>query len=88
MHPNLVGNVRTCVADVSVHFPHDTDVFVAVQQRVFFIPDHTVATAVRSFVGFEAGVGKDDDEPLSVFVCGSDGNMLLSDQLGKFWWWA
>lgn len=79
MYPNLVGNVRTSVADVSVHFPHDTNVFVAVQERVFFISDHTVATAMRSFVGFEAGVGKDYDEPLGVFVCGSDGDMLLGD---------
>lgn len=31
VHPNLMSNVRTGVADVSVHFPHDTNVFVAVQ---------------------------------------------------------
>ena len=63
-----MGNVRTGVADVSVHFPHDTDVFVAVQQRVLFVSDHTVATAMGGFVGLEASVGKNNDESLSVFV--------------------
>lgn len=55
-HPNLVRYVGTCVTYVSIHLPHDADVFIAVEKRVFVIPYHAIAASMGSFVGFEAGM--------------------------------
>lgn len=77
MHPNLVGNVWPCVTDVSIHLSHDADVFIAVQERVLFVSYHAIASTMRGFIRFEAGIGQDDDHALGVFVGRSDGNTLL-----------
>ena len=63
---NLMCYVRTRIADVSVHFPHDPNVLVTVQQRVLLIFHRAIPASVRCSVGFQAGVRKDDDEALSV----------------------
>lgn len=76
---HLVGDVRAGVADVAVHLAHDADVLVAVQQRVLLIL--AVAATVGGLVGFEAGVGEDDDEALGVLVAAGDGAALLRHQL-------
>ena len=56
-----MGDVGPRIADVSVHFPHDTDVLVAVQKRVFVFALHAHAagatTAVGGLVGLDAGIG-------------------------------
>lgn len=82
----LVGDIRTRIRDVAVHLAHDSNVLVAVEQRVFVIL-HAVAAAVCGFVCLETGVGEDDNQALGVLVVGSDGNMLLGDELRECGWW-
>lgn len=89
-----MGDVRPGLAYVAVHFAHDADVLVGVEQRVLLLaavrsPSGSsaaaaAAAAVRGAVGLEAGVGEDDDETLAVLVLGGDGDVLLSDELGQF----
>lgn len=52
----LVGDVGTRIRDVAVHLAHDSNVLVAVEQRVFVIL-HAVAATVCGLVGLETGVG-------------------------------
>jgi hypothetical protein len=82
----LVGDVGARVRDVAVHFAHDSDVLVAVEERVLVI-FHAIAATVRGFVGLEAGVGEDDDQALGVLVVGCDGDVLLGDELWEGGWW-
>lgn len=84
---NLMGDVGSRLADVAVHLAQDTNVLVAVEQRILVIPldAHVSRTGVGRLVGLEAGMGQDDDQSLSVLVCRRDGDMLLSDQLRKLW---
>lgn len=79
--PNLVRYVGTCVADVSVHLPHNTDMLVAVQKRELFVSDHAVATSMRSFVRLETRVGKHDDHSLGILVGCRYRNVLLCHEL-------
>lgn len=53
---DLVGDIRTGIADVSAHLPHDTNMFIAVQQRQFFLLA-TNSTGVGCSVRLEAGIG-------------------------------
>lgn len=80
----LVGDIRSGVADVSVHLPHDADVLVAVEQGVLLVAAGIAATAVDGAVGLQTGIGEDDDQTLGVLVIGGDGDMLLGDKLGEF----
>lgn len=58
-----MGDVRARVADVAVHFAHDANVLIAIQQRVFVFTMNagTAAATMRGLVCFEAGIGQDDD---------------------------
>lgn len=76
-------NIRTSITNVPVHLAHDTNVFVAVEQRVFVVLHARTAAAVRGLVGLEAGIGEDDNEPLRVLVIQRDGRVLFSYQLRK-----
>lgn len=80
-------NIRPSIANVSVHLPHYTNVLVAVEQRVLVFALHARATyaAVGCLVGLEAGIGQDDDQPLAILVVGSDGHVLLGNELGESW---
>lgn len=78
---HLMSDVRSCIADVSIHLPHDADMLVAVEQRVLFVLDHATTTAVRGFVGFETRIGEHDNQPLRVFVTGCDDRVLFGDEL-------
>lgn len=75
-----MGDVRTSFANVAVHLPHDTDMLVAVEQRVLLVATGAIATA-RGAVGFQTGMGENDDQTLGLFVMGGDGHMLLGDEL-------
>lgn len=80
-------NVWTGVANVAVHLPHDSNVLVAVQQRVLFILDHAWTPVgrrssrawVRGLVRFEAGIGKHHDQTASVLVRRGNGSVLRCD---------
>lgn len=82
---NLMGNVGSRLADVAVHLAQDTNVLVAVQQRVLVISldTHVTRTGVGGLVGLETGMGQDDDQSLGILICRGDGDMLFGDQLGK-----
>jgi hypothetical protein len=77
-----MGDVGTRIANVPIHLTHNTDVLIAVEQRILVL---TVAagTAVRSLVGLKTGIGQDNDQALRVLVCGRDGCALLGNQLRK-----
>ncbi len=73
------------IANVPVHLAHDANVLIAVEKRVLFLPlhAHAAGAAVRGLVGFEAGIGEDDNQPLRVLVGGRDGRVLFGHQLGQ-----
>ena len=82
--PDLVSDVGSSITDITVHLAHDTNVLVAVEQRVLLVSDGAhPACGVRSLVRLEAGIGEDYDEPLRVLVVRSNGNVLLCHQLGE-----
>lgn len=77
-------DVRSSIANVAVHLAHDTDVLVAVEERVLFLAVGTKparTAAVRGLVRLKAGIGEDDNESLGVFVRVCDGDVLLGHQL-------
>lgn len=75
-----MGDVGTSITNVPIHLAHDTDVLIAVEQRVLVL---TVAAgaSVRSLVRLKTGIGQDDDQTLRVLVSGRDGGALLGNQL-------
>lgn len=77
-----MGDVGTRIANVPIHLTHNTDVLIAVEQRILVL---TVAagTTVRSLVGLKTGIGQNNDQALRVLVCGRDGCALLGNQLRK-----
>jgi hypothetical protein len=82
-----MGNVGSRVADIAVHLAHDTNVFIAIKQRILILALHahaagTAAAAIGCFVCLEAGIGQHYDKSLGVLVAGGDGNILFSDELG------
>jgi hypothetical protein len=73
-----VGDIGSSLADITVHLAHDTDVLVTVQQRVLLI---LATTTGGRPVGFQTGVGEDDDQTLGVLVVCWNGDMLLRNEL-------
>lgn len=41
---NLVSNVRTGVADIAVHFPHNTNMLIAIQERILLLAMYARST--------------------------------------------
>ena len=85
---NLVGDIGSGITDIATHLAHDADVLITVQQRVLLLAlcaGSAISTIEDGLVGFETGVGEDDDQALGVFVGGWNGDMLLCDELGKGW---
>lgn len=80
-----MGDVGSSLTDVPVHLAQDTNVLVAVQQRVLVIAldAHVTRTGVGGLVGLETGMGQDDNQSLRILVGRRDGDMLLGDQLRK-----
>ena len=65
----LMGDVGPRIANVTAHLPHDSNVFVAVEEREFVFSAGAPAGSVRGAVRFEAGITEHDYKPLCVFVC-------------------
>ena len=80
----LVGDVGSCIADVAVHLAHDSNVLVAVQQRVLLLARAT-SSAMRCLVRLEARIGEHDDQALGVLVRGRNGVSLLGNELRQRW---
>lgn len=80
-----MGDIGSGITDIPIHLAHDTDVLVAVEQRVLVLAVHAIAAgaAVRRLVRLQTGIGQDDDETLGVFVGGWDRRVLFRDQLGE-----
>lgn len=78
-----MSDIRSGITDIAVHLAHDTNVLVAVEERVFLVALARSATSVRGLVRLETGIGEDDDETFAAFVAGGNGDMLLSDELRK-----
>ena len=55
---NLVSDIWPSVANISVHLSHDTNVLIAIQERVLFLAlyAHASRSAMESLVGLEAGM--------------------------------
>ena len=51
-----MGNVWPGVADVSIHFPHDANMFIAVEKRVFLVSDDAASTAMGGLVCLQASM--------------------------------
>lgn len=77
-------DVWSCVTDVPVHLPHDPNMLVTVKERVLFVLDDATTTAMRGFVRFETRIGKNNNQPLGIFVGGCDRSMLFGHELWKF----
>lgn len=43
-------DVRPCVTNVTIHLPHDSNMLVAVQERVFLVTHAGPTAAMRGFV--------------------------------------
>lgn len=74
---NLMRDIWAGVTDVSIHFPHNSNVLVAIQERVFFISCSAASISMSGSVRLEAGIRQYDDQPLRVLVICWDRNMLL-----------
>ena len=77
-----MSNVGSRFADIPIHLPHDGNMFVTVQQGIFFIsaiPSLTPSPCVGHFVRLEGGIGQHDNEPLSILVTDWDRDMLFGD---------
>ena len=85
---DLMRDIGPCVTDISVHFTHDPDVLITVEQRIFFVPHVPSSTSVQRFVRLQTCIGQYDNQSLTVFVGDGYGCVLLSDKLGKLWWRA
>lgn len=79
---NLVGDVRSGFADITVHLAHDANVLVGVEQGVLVA---STGAPVRGTICLQAGIGQDDYEAFGVFVVVRDRDVLLGDELGEFW---
>lgn len=80
---NLVSDIGTGITNVSVHLAHDSNMLVAVEQRVLLLPLNTVSAgaSMRGLVCLETGVGQNDNQSLRVLVCRGNRDILLGDQL-------
>lgn len=78
-----MGDVGAGITNVPVHLSHDTNVLVAVEQRVLILAVHPGATGatVGGLVRLKTGIGQHHDKPLGVLVGGGNGRVLLCNQL-------
>jgi hypothetical protein len=82
-----VGDVRPRFTDVAAHFPHYTNVVIAVEKVVLVFPcSWSAASAMRCLVCLERGIAQYYNQALLVLVRCGDGRMLFRDQLGQLWW--
>lgn len=86
-----MGDIGSSFADVPVHLPHDRDMLIAIEERMFVVSGISglaPPTRAGNFVGLEGGIGQDNDQPLCVLVASRYRHMLFSYHLRKFWWRA
>ena len=49
---NLMRDVWPCVTNITIHLPHDPNMLVAIQERVFLVAHAGPTAAMRGFVCF------------------------------------
>lgn len=81
-----MGDVGSGFTDVPAHLAHDTNMLIAVQQRVFFFLATGLAAAVDCPVGFETGIRQDYNQSLRVLVARCNGHVLLGNKSGELRW--
>lgn len=81
MKANLMGNVRPCVTNISIHLPHNSYMLVAIQERVFLVSQITSPTAMRCFVCLKTRIGQNHNQSLRVLIVGRYWDVLLGDKL-------
>lgn len=81
-----MGDVRSGFTDVPAHLAHDTNMLIAVQQRIFFFLAAWLAAAVDCPVCFKTGVRQDYNQSLRVLVARCDGHVLLGNKSGELGW--
>lgn len=72
-------DIWPCIADISIHLPHYSNMLVAIEKGVFLIFDTTISAAMRGFVSLKACVREYDYQSLSIFIIWGYGDMLLSN---------
>lgn len=85
---DLVGDVWSSITDIATHLAHDSDVLVTVQERVLLLAlcaGSAISTCEDCLVGFETGIGEDDNQSFGVFIGGWDWDMLLCHELREGW---
>lgn len=82
---DLVCDIWPGVTDVPVHLPHDANMFIAVEERIFFFALDAIAasTSMGCLVSLETCVRKHNDQSLAVLVGGSDRYVLFRNELRK-----
>jgi len=84
IYSHLMCDIGSCITNVSAHFAHHANMFVAVQQRILLF--FARFSAMGSFVCFKACIGQHDNQPFRVFVIHRDRDVLFSDKTRKFGW--
>lgn len=83
-----MGNVRSCFTDIPIHFSHDADMLITVQEGMLLVPDIAGSPSVRGLVCLQAGIGQDNDEPLCIFVGRRNWGVLICNELRQFRRWT
>jgi len=65
---NLMRDIWSSITDIAVHLPHDTDVFVTVEQRVLLIFQRATSPTMRCSVGLQASIGQNHYQALGIFI--------------------
>lgn len=82
-----MSDVWACIADITIHFAHDTDVFITVEERVLVLLHAIASNIMRSLVRLKARIRQNNDQSLRVLVITRDWNVLLGDQLREAGRW-
>jgi hypothetical protein len=78
---HLVCYVWSCLANITAHLPHYTNVIIAVEEIVLvFSTTRTSSRSMALLVRLEGGIAEDDNESLCVLVVACDGHMLLCNE--------
>jgi hypothetical protein len=77
-----MGDVWSRLTNVAAHFPHDTNVVVAVEEVILVLSgSRTAARTVRRLVRLEGGIAEDYNESLCIFVVCGNRSVLFGHEL-------
>jgi hypothetical protein len=78
-----MGDVWTSITNVSIHLAKNSDVLIAVEERILILAMHArpARASMRGLVSLEAGIGQHHNKTLRVLIGGWDRSVLFSYQL-------